>query len=130
LDTCLSIYFQNFFGMSAYANDLGDLAHYYGQYLRITEHWRTLLPQTALLEVPYEALITDQEGWTRRLLDFLGLPWDPACLEFQQTERVVITASKWQVRQKIHAASAGRWRHYAAWLEPLKQALARARVPC
>lgn len=128
LDTCLSIYFQNFFGMSAYANDLDDLAHYYGQYLRITDHWRTLLPSTALLEVPYEALITDQEGWTRRMLDFLGLPWDPACLEFQQTERVVITASKWQVRQKIHAASAGRWRHYAEWLEPLEQALTRAGV--
>jgi tetratricopeptide (TPR) repeat protein len=128
LDTCLSIYFQNFFGMSGYANDLDDLAHYYGQYLRITDHWRTLLPPTALLEVPYEALITDQEAWTRRMLDFLGLPWDPHCLHFEQTERVVITASKWQVRQKIHAASAGRWRHYAPWLEPLEQALTRAGV--
>jgi tetratricopeptide (TPR) repeat protein len=129
LDTCLSIYFQNFFGMSAYANDLDDLAHYYGEYLRITDHWRRLLPATALLEVPYEGLIADQEGWTRRMVEFLGLPWDPNCLEFQQTERVVITASKWQVRQKIHAASAGRWRHYAAWLGPLEQALTRAGVP-
>jgi hypothetical protein len=63
------------------------------------------------------------------MVEFLGLPWDPNCLEFQQTERVVITASKWQVRQKIHAASAGRWRHYAAWLGPLEQALTRAGVP-
>jgi tetratricopeptide (TPR) repeat protein len=130
LDTCVSIYFQNFFGVSAYANDLDDLAHYYGEYVRITDHWRRLLPATALLEVPYEALIADQETWTRRMLDFLGLPWEPNCLQFEQTDRVVITASKWQVRQKIHTSSAGRWRHYAAWLEPLKQALARARVPC
>jgi tetratricopeptide (TPR) repeat protein len=128
LDTCVSIYFQNFFGVSAYANDLDDLAHYYGEYIRITDHWRRLLPATALLEVPYEGLIADQEGWTRRLIEFLGLPWDANCLEFQQTERVVITASKWQVRQKIHAASVGRWRHYAEWLGPLERALTSAGV--
>jgi len=123
LDTCLSVYFQNFFGIGAYANDFSDLAHYYGEYLRVTGHWRAMLPGTALLEVPYEALIADQEGWTRRMLDFIGLPWDPACLNFERTERVVITASKWQVRQKIHAGSAGRWRHYEPWIGPLVEAL-------
>jgi hypothetical protein len=129
LDTCLSMYFQNFAGMGGYANDLDNLAHYYGQYVRITDHWRAVLPSNALLEIPYEALVADQEGWTRRMLDFVGLPWDPACLDFQNTERVVITASKWQVRQKIQSASAGRWRHYEPWLGPLKDALTAARVP-
>jgi tetratricopeptide (TPR) repeat protein len=129
IDTCLSIYFQNFFSMGPYANDFADLAYYYGQYVRITDHWRAVLPSNALLEIPYEALVADQEGWTRRMLDFVGLPWDPACLDFQNTERVVITASKWQVRQKIHSASAGRWRHYEPWLGPLKDALTAARVP-
>jgi len=119
LDTCLSVYFQNFFNVSPYANDLGDLAHYYGEYRRISTHWRRVLPAQSLLEVPYEELIADQEGWTRRLLDFVGLPWDPRCLEFHRTERVVITASKWQVRQKLHSASAGRWRHYERHLGPL-----------
>ena len=67
-DTCLSIYFQNFFNMGRYGNDFDDLAHYYGEYVRITDHWRSLLPASALLEVPYEALIADQEGWSRRML--------------------------------------------------------------
>lgn len=123
LDTCLSIYFQNFFNVARYGNDLADLAHYYGEYLRITAHWRALLPGEALMEVPYEALLKDQEGWTRRLLDFLGLPWDPRCLDFHLTERVVITASRWQVRQKINAASAGRWRNYEKHIGPLRQLL-------
>jgi tetratricopeptide (TPR) repeat protein len=123
LDTCLSIYFQNFFNIGPWAHDLEDLAHYYREYLRITRHWRSVLPATALLEVPYEGLIEDQEGWTRRMLEFVGLPWDPRCLEFERTERVVITASKWQVRQKISSASVGRWRRYERYLGPLREAL-------
>ena len=123
VDTALSIYFQNFFNIGPYANDLDDLAHYYREYVRITDHWRAVLPATAWLDVPYESLIEDTEGWTRRMLDFAGLPWDPACLDFHRTERVVITASKWQVRQKIHSASAGRWRHYAKFVEPLQRLL-------
>jgi len=129
LDTCLSIYFQNFFNMGAYANDLEHLAHYYQEYQRITAHWRALLPASSLLEVPYEGLIADQEGWTRRLLAFLDLPWNPRCLDFHETERVVITASRWQVRQRIHTASAGRWRNYEKHLGPLRQLLALTDAP-
>jgi tetratricopeptide (TPR) repeat protein len=119
LDTCLSVYFQNFFNVSPYANDLGSLAHYYGEYLRISAHWRRVLPAGTLLEVPYEELVADAEGWTRRMLDFIALPWDPKCLDFHRTDRVVITASKWQVRQPISAASVGRWRNYQKYLTPL-----------
>ncbi|MGC1729608.1 MAG: tetratricopeptide repeat protein [Steroidobacteraceae bacterium] len=119
LDTCVSIYFQNFFNVSPYANDLDDLAHYYREYVRVTDHWRAVLPASTLLEVPYEALLEDQEGWSRRMLDFIGLPWDPRCLEFQQTERVVLTASRWQVRQRITTASVGRWRNYEKYVAPL-----------
>jgi tetratricopeptide (TPR) repeat protein len=119
IDTCLSIYFQNFFNREPYTNDFANLAHYYGEYLRVTGHWRALLPSATLLEIPYESLIADQEGWTRRMLDFVGLPWDSKCLDFHLTNRVVITTSKWQVRQKIHAASAGRWRNYEKFVEPL-----------
>ena len=119
-DTCLSIYFQNFYNIGPHANDLGDLAHYYGQYLRIMNHWRSVLPASTLLEVPYEALIEEPELWTRRMVGFLGLPWDPRCLAFHETERVVVTASKWQVRQKISKTSVGRWRHYQQFLGPLE----------
>jgi len=123
LDTCLSIYFQNFFNVGPYANDLEHLAQYYQHYLRVTAHWRAVLPATALLEIPYEALIEDQEGWTRRMLEFVGLPWDDACLEFHRIDRVVITSSKWQVRQKIYASSVGRWRNYREFLGPLERLL-------
>jgi tetratricopeptide (TPR) repeat protein len=120
IDTCLSIYFQYFSHLHPYANDLDNLAHFYGEYVRLMDHWRTALPASSLLEIPYEGLIEDQEHWSRRMVDFIGLPWDPKCLDFHQTERVVITLSKWQVRQKIHAASAGRWRNYEEFVGPLK----------
>ena len=123
LDTCLSVYFQNFFHLHPWASDLDDLVHYYRQYLRVTGYWRTVLPRTTLLEVPYEALIADQEHWTRRMLDFIGLTWEPRCLDFHQTRRTVITASRWQVRQKINAVSIGRWRNYERHLGPLRQLL-------
>ncbi|MBS0366678.1 MAG: sulfotransferase [Proteobacteria bacterium] len=120
-DTCLSIYFQNFYNVSPYAYDLDDLAHYYTQYRRLLTQWRKVLPRDRLLEVPYESLVADQEGWTRRMLEFLGLPWDERCLSFERTERTVITASRWQVRQKLHSGSIGRWRHYQQHLGPLQR---------
>ncbi len=121
MDTCLSIYFQHFFNMGPYSNDFDNLAHYYGEYVRITDHWRGCLPATSLLEVPYEALVEDQEGWTRRMVEFIGLPWDPRCLDFHQTDRVVITTSKWQIRQKIHSSSVERWRNYEKFVGPLRR---------
>jgi hypothetical protein len=120
LDTCLSVYFQNFFNAGPYANDLGDLAHYYGEYRRAISHWHRVLPADVLLEVPYEELVTDTESWARRMLEFIGLPWDPRCLEFHRTERVVMTASKWQVRQKVTTSSVGRWRNYEKHIGPLR----------
>jgi hypothetical protein len=121
VDTCLSIYFQHFANSHPYANDLGALAHYYGQYRRLVAHWRSVLPAANWLDVPYEELVADQEGWTRRMLDFLDLPWDPRCLDFHRTNRIVITTSKWQVRQKIHRGSSGRWRHYERHLGALRE---------
>lgn len=119
IDTCLSIYFQHFEAINTYTHDLEDLAHYYRQYRRLMRHWRAALPRDAMLEVPYEELVADPAGWTRGLLEFLELPWDPRCLDFQRTQRPVVTASKWQVRQPITAGSIGRWRRYAAFIDPL-----------
>jgi tetratricopeptide (TPR) repeat protein len=123
LDTCLSIYFQGFTAAHAYATDLGDLAHYYREYRRLMAHWRATLPPHLLLEVRYESLVEDPEHWARRMLAHLDLPWDPRCLEFHQTERPVLTASSWQVRQPIGKGAIGRWRRYARHLEPLRAAL-------
>jgi len=124
IDTCLSIYFQNFYNIGPYASDLQAMAHYYAQYLRIMEHWRAVLPPATLLEVPYESLVSDPEPWTRRMLDFVGVPWNSQCLEFHKVERPVITASRWQVRQKIHTQSIERWRRYEKYLSPLLTLLA------
>ena len=87
------------------------------------EHWRTVLPATHFIEVDYEAMVDDTEGQARRLLDFLGLPWEDACLEFYRTERPVRTASVNQVRKPVYQTSKGRWRKHAANLEPLLAAL-------
>jgi tetratricopeptide (TPR) repeat protein len=120
IDTCLSCYFQQFSsrGMT-FATDLAYLAHYYRGHQRVMAHWRQALPPGALLEVPYTDLVTDQEGWTRRILDFIGLPWDERCLNFHATERTVTTASGWQVRQKIYKTSIERWRNYQKFIGPL-----------
>jgi tetratricopeptide (TPR) repeat protein len=120
IDTCLSIYFQDFKATLSYANDLDDLAHYYAQYLRVMKHWQSILPENAILDMPYEELVQDQEGSSRRMLEFIGLPWDARCLDFHQTSRSVLTASKWQVRQRISQSSVGRWRNYERHVEPLR----------
>jgi tetratricopeptide (TPR) repeat protein len=119
IDTCLSIYFQHFEAINTYTHDLEDLAHYYRQYRRLMHHWRAVLPKDAMLDVPYEGLVADPERWTHRMLEFIDLPWDSRCLDFQRTQRAVVTASKWQIRQPITATSIGRWRHYEKFIDPL-----------
>jgi hypothetical protein len=120
IDTCLSCYFQQFNGGLHYAFDLADLSRYYLQHRRLIEHWTRTLPSAALLTVPYEELVASQESWTRRILDFLELEWDPRCLNFHNTLRTVATASAWQVRQGLFTNSVGRSRHYEKYLGPLR----------
>jgi tetratricopeptide (TPR) repeat protein len=119
IDSCLSCYFQDFPPALNFTLDLTALAHYYREHRRLMEHWRAALRPGTLLDVPYEELIADHEGWTRRIVEFLGLPWDDRCLSFHSTERSVLTASYWQVRQKIYTSSVGRWRHYQKFIGPL-----------
>jgi Flp pilus assembly protein TadD len=120
IDICLSCYFQQFLTGLNFTNDLSDLAHYYREHQRITAHWRAVLPPGFILEVPYERLVADQEVWSRKMLDFIGLEWDERCLEFHTNTRQVVTASAWQVRQKIYKNSVARWRNYEKFLGPLK----------
>ena len=129
IDTCLSIYFQRFEAANTYANDLEDLAHYYREYRRLMQHWRTVLPAGAMLEVPYEGLVENLPAWTRKMLDFIALPWHPRCIDFHHTARTVVTASRWQVRQEITAASVERWRHYEKFVGPLMSLLQSPDAP-
>jgi tetratricopeptide (TPR) repeat protein len=119
IDTCLSIYFQNFRSTHSYANDLEDLAHYYTEYRRIMEHWHASFPTDTILHLPYEGLIDEQETWSRKLIEFIGLPWDERCIDFHLTERIVGSASNWQVRQMINRTSVERWRNYEKHVGPL-----------
>jgi hypothetical protein len=76
-----------------------------------------------MIEMNYEKLVADLEGESRRLIEFLGLDWEPACLNFHRTERTIATVSHWQVRQPIYTSSIGRWRHYEKHLGSLFAAL-------
>jgi tetratricopeptide (TPR) repeat protein len=123
VDTCLSNYFTLFMAPLPYAYDKGDLAFYYRAYRRMMAHWREVLPKATLLEVDYEALVSDPEPNIRRMIEFLGLDWDPACLKPEENRRTVRTASLWQVRQKTYRDSVERWRRYEPWLGELASLL-------
>jgi tetratricopeptide (TPR) repeat protein len=121
VDTSLSIYFSDFGGLSGFVGNRHDLVFYYRQYLRIMDHWRAVLPPERLIQVDYEAMTTEPEAQAKRLVDFCGLEWDPACLRPQDNRRVVETASLWQVRQPIYRSSLERWRRYEPWLGALRE---------
>jgi Tfp pilus assembly protein PilF len=122
MDNCFSIYSNALNEFHSYGADLSTLGAYYRQHIRLMEHWTQLLPDR-IFEMRYEDLIGDLEGKSRQLVDFAGLPWDPACLQFFETERTVATISKWQVRQPLYTTSIARWKPYEQYLGPLKEAL-------
>ncbi|MDH3588911.1 MAG: sulfotransferase, partial [Gammaproteobacteria bacterium] len=118
-DTGLSVYFQNMnFRSDPWASRLEHIAAYTESCERIMTHWQSVLP-LPMLEVEYESVIAAPEPEIRRLLTFLDLPWEPRCLAFHRTKRLVNTASYAQVRQPIYQTSAGRWKNYAKFLGPL-----------
>lgn len=122
LDTCLSIYFQNFSTTNAYAFDLRDLGAHYKAYRRLMAHWHEALT-IPVLEVPYEELVKEPDTWIRRMLAFCNLEWDDRCLRFYDTKRDVNTPSYNQVKQPIYARSVGRWKNYERHLGPLIESL-------
>lgn len=124
LDTCLSCYFTHFDAVQPYTYDLTEVGEYYQMYHRMMEAHGAIVDERSLLTVSYEELVRDFEKGARRMVEFCGLEWDPRCLEFMRVERVVSTASLYQVRQAPYQHSVGRWKHYAAHIEPLQKALA------
>ena len=129
VDTCLSCYTKLFTREQQFAYNLTELGRFYRGYDRLMHHWCTVLPGDRFIEVRYEDIVGDIEAQARRMLAFCGLAWDPACLDFHQTARIIRTASLNQVRQPLHADSIGRWRPYAQHLSPLLDALGISAAP-
>lgn len=121
-DVCLSCYFHLFTEGHPYAYDLADCGTRWLEVDRLATHWLRVLPLDMLV-IDYEELVADLEGESRRLIEFLGLDWEPSCLDFHRTQRPVLTASAWQVRQPLYRRSVGRWRRYERHLRPLLQVL-------
>lgn len=121
-DNALSIFFLHLSHAMPWALDLGDAAHWLGLERRLAAHWRALWPDD-WHEVDYDALTAEPETGIRALLDFLGLDWSPALLDFHRADNAVRTASVWQVREPLYRRSSGRRRNYRAHLGPLSAAL-------
>lgn len=125
LDTCLSIYFQNFAHASNnYAYDMDDIAAFYAGYERLMRFWESLLPRR-LIPIQYEALVSDPETTAQSLYSAVGLTWEPKAIEPQANPATISTASVWQARQPIYSHSVDRWRHYEQHLSELHAALNR-----
>jgi tetratricopeptide (TPR) repeat protein len=127
LDACFAMYKQVFTWAYKFSYTLEGLGRYYIAHDRLLRHWRAVLGER-LIEVEYEALVADQEGQTRTLLDRLGLDFEPACLEFDRNRAATATASSVQVREKMHDRSVNRWLHYRKQLDPLRRQLAQAGI--
>jgi predicted Zn-dependent protease len=119
---CFSNLKQLFASGQEFTYSIEDIARYYRTYLELMRHWDEVLPGR-ILRVWHEDLVEDLEGNVRRILEFCGLEFEPACLEFYQTERSVSTASSEQVRQPIFRDGLFQWRNYERWLGPLKDSL-------
>ena len=119
VDTCVSCFSRLFTHGQAFSYDLAELGRYYRWYHELMDHWRSVLPAGAMLDVSYEDVVDNLEEQARRLIDYCGLPWDDRCLSFHETSRPIATASNVQVRQPLYRSSLARWRRYEAYLEPL-----------
>lgn len=123
VDTSLSAFTKLFKDDMPHSYDFGELGRYHLQYQELMNHWRKVLPPGTMLDVNYEDVVADTEGKARELIDFVGLDWDPACVEFHRSTRPVKTASVAQVRKPIYTGSVERWRKYGPGLQPLIDAL-------
>ncbi len=116
---------QLFANGQEFTYSIEDIARYYRTYLELMQHWEAALPGR-ILRVEHESVVDDLPGSVRRILDFCGLEFEPACVDFHKTPRSVRTASSEQVRQPIYREGLDQWRHYEPWLTPLKDALGDA----
>jgi hypothetical protein len=122
LDCCFSNFRQNFAKGQGFTYDLEHIGRYYADYVRAMAHYDRVMPG-AVHRLIHERLLDDPEAEVRALLDYLGLPFEHACLEFHRSDRAVRTASSEQVRRPVNRDGVGQWRPYESWLGRLKAAL-------
>jgi tetratricopeptide (TPR) repeat protein len=122
MDVCFSNFKAMLGPASAYSYDMHTLAHYHGQYVRLTNHWHTNMPG-AMLDVSYGSLVSEPAAILRRVLEYCGLDDEEGCLHPERNTAPVATPSSAQVREPIHRRALGEWQHYARQLEPLRLAL-------
>lgn len=123
VDNCLSAFTKLFKDDMPHSYDLGEIGRYYRKYEDLMAHWERVLPADAIMTLQYEDVVEDMEVQARKLVEFLGLPWDKACLEFHSSDRPVKTASVAQVRKPIYKDAVNRWEKYGSGLSPLIEAL-------
>ncbi|HEX5238341.1 MAG TPA: tetratricopeptide repeat protein [Sphingomicrobium sp.] len=123
VDTCLSGFTKLFKDDMPHSYDLGELGRYYGKYRELMSYWEKVLPSGFMTTVDYEDVVADTEKEARRLIEFLGLPWNDKCLEFHKSDRPVKTASVAQVRKPIYRTAVERWKKYGSGLQPLVDAI-------
>lgn len=122
MDCCFSGFKQLFAEGQEFTYGLHEIGRYYADYVELMDHWDEVLPGK-VLRVQHEDVLDDLEGQTRRMLDFLELHFEEACLSFHKTARPVRTASSEQVREPINRKGQGAWKPFEPWLGPLKDAL-------
>lgn len=122
-DLAVSIYAENFSLDARFATDLRDIGFFIKQEHKLRQFCGDAMP-TSILPVAYENLVANFESHAREIIDFLELPWHPACLDFHTSNSGVQTPSRWQVKEPVHNRSVGRWRNYADMLQPLMDELA------
>ena len=120
---CCFSNFKQLFGQGQdFSYGLEEIGRYYRGYVALMDHWESVLPEK-ILRVQYEDVVEDLESQVRRLLDFLGLPFDQRCIEFHKTERAVHTPSAEQVRQPLYKSGVEQWKNFEPFLDPLKESL-------
>ena len=127
LDNFVSIFQNKMNATHGYSYDQVTYGEYYKHYLRSMEHWKTVLAGS-IYEIQYESMTANPEPEIRKMLDFLGLPWEDGCLNFNEREATVKTFSRLQVRNPINTGSVARWRNYESHLAPLISVLKRSGI--
>jgi tetratricopeptide (TPR) repeat protein len=122
MDACFSNYRAMFGDAYSWSYRLDALAQHYHDYRRFMARWHALVPG-AILDVSYAGLVSNTEGTMREVLDFCGLPWEPACTDLNLNRGPVSTLSAAQVHEPLHARSLGAWRHYEEHLAGLSRAI-------
>jgi hypothetical protein len=116
IDTAISIWTTPMRTSAPFVCNRENIVFAYKEYLRLMDHWRSVVPESRLRDFRYESLIEDPATSTRQMTDFLGLDWEEACIHPENNRHAVRTPSFWQVRQPLYKSSTERWRRYEPWL--------------